>query len=59
MAILLFLFNIWLIIIAVHCWPKFDRSIVFLEAEEYLKNGRDRQVFYKILGDVPLDIRRQ
>ncbi|MFC1991896.1 hypothetical protein ACFLVC_04165, partial [Chloroflexota bacterium] len=47
-AILLFLFNIGLIILAVYYWPKFDRLIVFPEAEDNLKIGRVRQAIYKI-----------
>ncbi len=51
-AILILLFNIGLIILAIYYWPKYNHFIVFPEAEEYLKIGRTRQVFYKILYKV-------
>ena len=38
-AILLILFNTGLIILAIYYWPKFDRFIVFPEAEDNLKIG--------------------
>jgi len=48
-AILVILFNIGLIFLAVYYWPKFNRFIIFPEAEDNSKIGRAHQVFHKIL----------